>query len=91
MVKLATANVNTLLPWEKSTSYGKVGGHELLLSKVQLLMYEFLAFDLHILGVQEGRPPTLGVKEGLYYNMLCAPSLRGNLWSSAVGGPDIEA
>jgi len=78
MVNLASANVNTLLPWEEGTSYGRVGGRELLLSKVQLLEYEFMECDLHILGVQEGRSPTTGVKEGLYYKMLCAPSQRGN-------------
>eukprot|EP00969_Alexandrium_andersonii_P157475 6960469-Alexandrium_andersonii.AAC.1 len=78
MLNLATANVNTLLPWEEGTSYGKVGGRELMLSKVQLLEYEFVEYELHILGLQEGRSPSLGIKEGLYYKMLCAPGEGGN-------------
>ena len=78
MLSIATANVNTLLPWEEATTYGKIGGKELLLSKVQLLEYEFDECQLHIVGVQEGRSPDMGVKEGLYYKMLCAPGVRGN-------------
>ena len=66
---VASANVNTLYPKQKLTSYGRVG-FELMYQKVQALELAFDECECHVVGVQEGRAKSCGVREGVKCRVL---------------------
>ena len=68
---IASANVNTLLPWQEKCAYAKIA-NACMLSKVQLLEDQFLAAEMDVIAVQEGRANATVRKEGSSYTMMCA-------------------
>ena len=59
-MRVATANVKTLMPAQETKSYGKISG-AMLFHRMQLLEQQFAANNLQIVGVQEGRSRTAAV------------------------------
>lgn len=59
---IASANVNTLLPWQEKCAYAKFAT-ACMLSKVQLLEDQFVTVGADVIGIQEGRAPSSLSKE----------------------------
>ena len=76
LLRVATANVQTLLPYQETRSYAR-NSVDLLRSKVQLLESQFFENDINVVGIQEGRSKVSSKTEGLHYTMLNAPATTG--------------
>ena len=73
---IATANVNTLKPWQDSRSYACTT-LAMMNSKVQLLEQQFRQASFAFVGIQEGRASQASRRDGVYYTMLCAAAAEG--------------
>ena len=68
-MRVATANVKTLMPAQETKSYGKISG-AMLFHRMQLLEQQFAANNLQIVGVQEGRARSTQERSGSDFRML---------------------
>ena len=66
VVKVGTANVQTLLPWQEDRSYAKNSINPLY-SKVEILETNFAERGLQVVGIQEGRARSSSLQIGTKY------------------------
>lgn len=83
-VRVATANVNTLMPEEQDYAKSKAIGI-LVNGSVQLLERMFFKNSIQLLGMHEGRCRWSDVRRGLHYVHMCGASdypgnLGGQIW-----------
>ncbi|CAK0907096.1 unnamed protein product [Prorocentrum cordatum] len=82
--KVATANIQTLKPWQETRSYACTT-LALMNSKVQLLEQQFREVGFACVGLQEGRAAKSSRRDGVYYTTFAAAaeeggSLGAQLW-----------
>ena len=84
-IRIASANVRTLLPWQDEASYNR-NAFTSLKSKTELLQMMFHGAGYGIVGIQEGRTTTKRLVVGNYFEMFagaCPESRYGSqVWVS---------
>ena len=71
---LASANVQTLLPWQEDRAYARNALNQML-SKVEVLETTFQEHKLDVVGIQEGRARTVGSRVGAAYKQYRAAAV----------------